>query len=185
MSLSQLDRDLLQAAKNMAYTQVFDCLEKGADVNARDPATGMTPLHYAVSSDVTDFVRDRVLGPILAREPEVNAQNNDGATPLHLAVVPAMRNAKTNTLQKLIDLGANSLLRDKSGKTPLDYARDKEGFAMFYATIIGFLENWEKNKPETRRYDEDAAANGDQHRKASTDAQDKLRGNAKKFKLKP
>lgn len=185
MTLSQLDKDLLQAAKNMAYTEVVKALEAGADVNARDPATGMTPLHYAVSADVTDYVRDRVLGPILARNPEINAQNNDGATPLHLAVAPAMRNARTGTMEKLIKQGANSLIRDKAGKTPFDCAKDQEGRALFYATVIGFLGDWEKNKPEVRRSAEELIANAELHRKTATDTQDRLRVKSKKFKLKP
>lgn len=154
-------------------------LEHGADPDKADDK-GQAAIHLAAQRG------DEIsLGTLLKFNANVNARTATGATALHLAVTVALNDAKTGFMQKLIDAGANSLIRDNDEKTPLDRARDREGFSNFYATVIGFLQDWENAKPESRRRDEYYAANEKAQREAADKALSQLRSGSKKYKLKP
>ncbi len=158
---------------------VSELLAKGADPNKGD-AEGLTPLHVA-----TRRVGWDTMDTLLEKGADINARAKNGATPLHIAAAVALGNGKTQTMERLIDKGANSLIRDEADKTPLDCSRDRAGFSNFYATVIEFLDVWEKLKPESRRHEEFTAANKTAHNKAALEAQERMRASAKKFKLKP
>lgn len=218
MTLSRLDKSLIEGVTRRDYTVMKDALDKGADPNAAEDGTGRTALYYAASLDMSNFSRGRMVDALLAKGADpnrgdkdgftplhvavrragwdtmdtllekganINARAGNGSTPLHLAAAVALGNGKTETMQRLIDRGANSLMRDNDGKTPLDCSRDRAGFSNFYATVISFLDDWEKTKPEGRRHEDIIAANADARTKAATDVQDRMRAAAKKFKLKP
>ena len=67
---------------------------------------------------------------ILATEADVNAKDEDGRTPLHLAVVSANR----DVYQLLVDKGANVNAKDRDGRTPLHLAVESAD-----ADVIKFL----------------------------------------------
>ena len=54
----------------------------------------------------------------------MDAWDNYGLTPLHLA---ALLTDNPAIIAALIDAGADAAARDANGKTPWDYAREREG----------------------------------------------------------
>jgi ankyrin repeat protein len=61
---------------------------------------------------------------LLAWEPALNIQDNEGFTPLHLAVC-SIESMKTTRLVRFVLLrGAEKEIKDKKGKTPIDYTRN-------------------------------------------------------------
>jgi ankyrin repeat protein len=75
---------------------------------------GLTPLHHAANSK-DDLELEELL---IATGADVNAQSNDGWTPLHLAVT----NWATDSVALLLKSGANVSLRTARGDTVLDKA---------------------------------------------------------------
>ena len=52
------------------------------------------------------------------RKLNLNTINNEGKTPLHLA----MKKGNIDIIELLIENGANTKIKDKKGKKPIDYA---------------------------------------------------------------
>ncbi|MBN1549381.1 ankyrin repeat domain-containing protein [Candidatus Babeliales bacterium] len=85
--------------------------------------------HLGLATDIHDFVRrgeSEVLASYISsvstRNPkELNEQNEDGETPLHIAVI----HQPVEITRLLIANGANVNARDKHGKTPLHNAQAK------------------------------------------------------------
>jgi len=82
--------------------RVRACLEKGADVNAKDTA-GLAPLHVAVKSKQRDVAK-----LLISKGADLDAKDKDGSTPLILAV----GNKQGDMAEILISGGAN-LTREK------------------------------------------------------------------------
>lgn len=168
---------ILQMPDDVRREMLRALLSRGADANAGD-AKGLTPLHFAA-----ERAGRETIDTLLAGGADINRPALDGATPLHRATAAALRMGWVDTLQHLIDRGANSLLRDGNGKTPLDCART--GMSNYYMTVIAFFEQWEKKKPEQRLHTEFYAANPQAVRDAENKAQAKMRAGAKRYKLVP
>ncbi len=156
-----------------------ELLARKAEVNKADNE-GMTALHEAAR-----HARWDVMETLVANGANINARNVAGDTPLHVAMTVALGNAKTETMQRLLDLGANSLVKNEKGYTPLDAAINRNVSANFYATVIGFLEDWEKNKTDAKRHADIADANKDKLQTAASDTINRMRSDAKRFRLKP
>jgi ankyrin repeat protein len=78
--------------------RVRACLEKGADVNARDP-NGQTALHVAVNNEHRD-----VAELLISKGADVNAKDGRGDTPLICAVEKGDRNTVTLLVTKGADV---------------------------------------------------------------------------------
>lgn len=108
-----LDKALLAAVRSDAVVQVMDLLDKGADANARDGKSGYTALHIAA---INGFAYTAKL--LLRKGADVNARtrDDDGATPLHLAV---HYNKDLVTSAFLVEKGADVNAYTKTGGTAL------------------------------------------------------------------
>lgn len=98
---------------------------KTDDANRPDP-TGNTPLHLAVQNN-----RKAVVSVLLRNGARVNATNDQGQQPLHLA--------KGEGIAKvLVAKGANLEARDKKGETPLATMAGEGGFEVVeQMTLLG------------------------------------------------
>ncbi|MDP3268341.1 MAG: ankyrin repeat domain-containing protein [Legionella sp.] len=109
-----LEHGAKMSATNASGNSFFSLLAhpRFESMSKRDPYK-ITPLHL-----VTQFLTVNEL-KILPQKClyEINSQNIQGVTPLHLAVI----NGCLEKIKWLIDRGANLNLKDKFGMTPIDY----------------------------------------------------------------
>lgn len=76
--LDLVSRPMDGHAKNLNITeQAQELIRNGADLNMRDSAQARTPLIWA-----TVYCRAKILGAILAQDPDLNARGTDGMTAL-------------------------------------------------------------------------------------------------------
>ncbi|MEX5716802.1 ankyrin repeat domain-containing protein [Geodermatophilus maliterrae] len=84
-------------------------LDAGASVDRRDPDTGRTPLHDAVSTG-TGGDAPEVVRVLLAAGADVNATTNDGASALDISRVAAARSRRVDAGQASVVDGLVDLL---------------------------------------------------------------------------
>jgi ankyrin repeat protein len=96
-------------------------LEKNSDFNIKN-IDGKTPLHYACKYGSKTAETDTILELLIGAGADINAQTNDNRTPLHYAI----ERKNTNIIKILIEHNASKNLANTKGKTPLDYARNKD-----------------------------------------------------------
>ena len=100
--------------------KIKELLASGADINATNKR-GRTALHVAVEKLVSSpepGYRNNALLELLQNKPNVNAQDNDGLTPLHV-LAAADSSFRPQATKALLDAGANPNLRDHLGRTPI------------------------------------------------------------------
>lgn len=88
-------------------------IEQGADLEAKDPGTGASVLHYAVMRGSPD-----ILQLLLAKGVDVNSRTRNGTTPLHTAVLYN----RYEVAEMLLNKGADVEAKSSSGATPLAIA---------------------------------------------------------------
>ena len=97
---------------------------------------GSTPLHWAVYSLAEDFLLYLINLDIFKSKDEkldfINQKDNQLNTPLHLCIT----SKSSRIALKLLQSGADPLVRDQKGRTPLQLAREKK-----QADITRILEN--------------------------------------------
>ena len=108
---------MLAAAHEGHENEVDLLLNKGVDVNSKDPKTGGTALHIASRTGRGKFSIDLV-ELLIAKGADLNAKNVDLMTPLHTAA----RYGNKDMVRILVDNSANMYIRAKNGKTPLEMA---------------------------------------------------------------
>ncbi|BAO99584.1 ankyrin repeat domain-containing protein [Wolbachia endosymbiont of Cimex lectularius] len=92
-------------------------IKKGADINSADVG-GYVPMHLAVIGEHLENVKE-----LISSGAKVNvAERNDKYTPLHLACMIW----EVEIVKELVKAGAKVDQPDKSGKTPIDYARNNK-----------------------------------------------------------
>lgn len=108
-----VSRNLHEAVVSGDYDATLRLLEQGADVEAKDPRSGASPLHYAVMKG-----RMQIVDLLLSRGADVNSRTRNGTTPLHTAALYARKEVAERLLEQHADINAVSA----GGSTPLALA---------------------------------------------------------------
>jgi hypothetical protein len=103
-------------------------LAAGADPNARTNHRHSGPLHYAADGYITGPAWDakrqvKMIGCLLDAGADIDAQDKNGATPLHRAV----RTRCADAARLLLESGCDPTLENKSGATPFHLAVHNTG----------------------------------------------------------
>ncbi|MGL9761743.1 MAG: ankyrin repeat domain-containing protein [Wolbachia sp.] len=122
-----------------AFSDKFDIVkflfDKNANIKAKD-VYGNTPLHVAAQYDskleIVEFLLDK-------NASSINDVNNNGSTPLHIAI----QGNKPSTVKLLLNRGASIKVKDKRNRTPLGLA-DQEG----YTNIVEMIEQVQSDLDE-------------------------------------
>jgi len=103
-------------------------LEAGADPNAAENHRRSRPLHYAADGYVISKLwieknQVTMIKILLKAGAEINAQDKNGATPLHRAV----RTRCAAAVKCLLDAGADTMIKNKPGSTAFHLAVQNTG----------------------------------------------------------
>ena len=109
---------LYKAAGDGNTSQVLALLDGGVDVNGRT-SDGSYALNRAAVRNEVEIVR-----LLLDRGANPNVQNSEGDTPLICATKYA--GGKAETVKTLVEAGTDLAIKDKNGKTALDYAKAED-----------------------------------------------------------
>ena len=107
--------ELHDAARAGDLREIRSLIGQGADVNARDPDGGDTPLDAAVRNRQVEAAEQLMLQ---GADPN---RRTRGSTPLHLAAERGI----IELARLLLDHGANAEMRDLANLTPLEVAQEK------------------------------------------------------------
>jgi ankyrin repeat protein len=125
-TVTLLNEALRKAVRLGRIEMMHLLIQRGAEVSTRDPQTGWSLLHTAVEHGMKESIR------VLAKAgADINALNDGGQTPLHLAVDAQTDAAEQigalpdlSTIRLLLELGADRSIRDNDGRTASDWAAD-------------------------------------------------------------
>lgn len=122
------DTALHLAAAGYRVEVVRLLLAAGADVNATSNHRRSSPLHYAGDGYINGPAWDAekqvaTIQCLLEHSAMINAQDKNGATPLHRAV----RTRSASAVGCLLRAGGDPLVRNKSGSTPFHLAVQNTG----------------------------------------------------------
>ena len=139
--------DLWTAAATGNHEVIERYVADGADIDAKEPAGGSSPLIVAAVYGQADTVR-----LLLDKGASLDVRNNDGATPLHVAAFFAHPDA----VVALLEQGADTTATNGFGQTPLQTieAEWSADIAGVYSMIAGMwnldldLERIERARPQ-------------------------------------
>ncbi len=122
------DLDIWVAARVGDVRVIKENLDKGADVDAGDPQTGVPPLALA-----TLFGHPEAVDALIQSGADVNGRDRLGSTALHgAAFLGHVRSAGL-----LLDAGADPDTRNSDGATPRDSLSVDWGTTLFIAGLLG------------------------------------------------
>jgi ankyrin repeat protein len=105
----------------IAYGQkeiALDLISRSIDTNAQDKK-GQTPLHILFAQPNIELTK-KILGEIIEKVVEINTTDSYGNTSLWCAVFNAR--GKYDSVVLLLSKGANPNIKNKAGRSPLDFA---------------------------------------------------------------
>ncbi|KAL1980699.1 hypothetical protein VTN96DRAFT_3616 [Rasamsonia emersonii] len=107
-------------------------IRHGADIHARRPHDGRTPLH-------TCFQHRYGMDPSCWAPcaPDWNIQDAQGNTPLHIAVSESFD--KEKVVSKLLAMGADPTCRNRDGEVPLHLLKDLNATSFTETGVLGLL----------------------------------------------
>jgi hypothetical protein len=173
--LKEIKMNLIDSIEICDYKVFFRLINRGADLNMRNKYAE-TPLILAAATERVEFVRE-----LLSHNADPEAADNNGATALHCTayngnpvIVRLLLNQGINidpresiwkwtplhlasrqghryVARLLLAYGADKEAKDKKGKTPSDYAKDRRDYR--------FLEIL-SHQPEEFFFDESANSDG-------------------------
>ena len=108
-----VDEGLSAAIAKGDFDGAQKMIERGADIEAKDPGAGASPLHFAVMKGNRPMIE-----MLVARGADVNSRTKNGTTPLHTAVLYA----RLEVVEFLVGKGANVNAESVSRATPLALA---------------------------------------------------------------
>lgn len=125
---------LIVAAEKGAAEVIDLLVAGGADPNVEMP-DGMTIVHAAISSDRVDAV-----AAALRARPEVDVQDGDGDTPLHMVL--GLRRYPDSEAEQILALlaekGARTDIKNKKGKAAVDLTEEGRGTDLKAAFLAAF-----------------------------------------------
>lgn len=101
--LQGISRNLHEAVVGGDFEAARRLLDQGADIEAKDPGSGASPLHYAVMKGRMDMI-----DLLLSRGADVNSRTRNGTTPLHTAALYARLEIAERLLEQRADINAVS-----------------------------------------------------------------------------
>ncbi|XP_065850510.1 protein CfxQ homolog [Euphorbia lathyris] len=102
---------------------------------------GETPLHMAAKNGCNDAAR-----LLLASGASIEAQANNGMTPLHLAVWYSIRSEDFSTVKTLLEYNADCSAKDNEGVTPMNYVSQGPGSEKLRELLQWHLEQQRKKR---------------------------------------
>ncbi|MFH1421670.1 MAG: ankyrin repeat domain-containing protein [Planctomycetota bacterium] len=112
VSLAHSDEvSIFDAIDSRNIEKIKEAIANGADLNARNYKYGYLPLHYALFNGYKEMVEF-----LLIKDADVNILNNDGNTPLDVAIAVAVKNSQEVLVALLREYGAkcgNEIVKDK------------------------------------------------------------------------
>jgi hypothetical protein len=110
-----------KAADRCNYKQLAGCIEEASDLDTKDD-DGNTLLHRTAGSRLEDCTQDqaylRTIILLVSMGADVNIENNQGQTPLHLVA----GNVTPSGVYYLLKKGADAYVEDNRGREPAEYA---------------------------------------------------------------
>lgn len=115
------------SCKNIKIIELL--LQHGADTGLKN-AYGETPLIYAISTLDYDNITD-IINLLVEKTIDLNEQDNDGDTALHLAV----ENELPRLIKSLMKKGANCFVKNNFQNTPIDIILSNHDYEILRMTL--------------------------------------------------